>query len=185
MSGRFFKCVNLQNVDIFFISSKLHCASLIFSIHRHDLDDRLRLLLVQYDCQNSGCRCFRLTLPRHFQMRQTSKPPRIKKSLLITVCRSRRTNESDLCRHDCHTVSCMRPCVLFPACFTNPLAPETVDLVTHRDRGSEESARTPHHSHTVFTLSALQFSSQVVARKSTSRAVVYINQLITSRLSLL
>ena len=34
--------------------------------------------------------------------------------------------------HDCHTISCIRPCVLSPACFTNPLAPETGDLVTHR-----------------------------------------------------
>ena len=30
--------------------------------------------------------------------------------------------------------------MLFPACFTNPLAPETGDLVTYRDRGSEDSA---------------------------------------------
>ena len=40
----------------------------------------------------------------------------------------------------CHAV---RPCMLFPACFTNPLAPETGDLVTHRDRGSEDSAPYP------------------------------------------
>ena len=58
--------------------TKLHCASLIFSLHSHDLDDRLRLLLVQYDYQNGGCRCFRLKLPRHLQMRRTSKPPRVK-----------------------------------------------------------------------------------------------------------
>ena len=29
------------------------------------------------------------------------------------------------------------------ACFTNPLALETGDLLTHRDRGSEDSARYP------------------------------------------
>ena len=40
----------------------------------------------------------------------------------------------------CHKV---RPCMLFPACFTNPLAPETGDLVTHRDLGSEGSAPYP------------------------------------------
>ena len=55
VSGRICKCVNLQNVHIFFISSKLHCASLIFSLHRHDFVDRLRLLLVQCDYQNGGC----------------------------------------------------------------------------------------------------------------------------------
>ena len=69
----------------------------------HDLDDRHCLLLVQYDCQNGGYRCFHLTLPQHLQKRRRSKPPRIQKSFLIPVCRGR--SESDLCRHDCHACS--------------------------------------------------------------------------------
>ena len=51
---------------------------------------------------------------------------------------------SDLRRPDLMVMHAVRPCVLFPASFTNPLALETGDLVTHRNRGSEDSAPFTH-----------------------------------------
>ena len=145
----------------FFISSKLHCASLIFSLHMHDLDDRLRLPLVQYDCQNGGCRCFRLTFPRHFQMRRTRKPPRIKKSLLITVCCAcRTTTESDLCRH---VMQSDHACSFLPVSRIHwPRRLVILCCDASRSRLAPRSRRGLRTIH-VLTLSALQFSSQVVA----------------------
>ena len=71
-----------------FASFKLHCASLMFSINRPDFDDRLRLFLVQCNCQNGSCRCFHPTFPRYLQRRRAGRPPRTKNHgvHILTVC---------------------------------------------------------------------------------------------------